>query len=393
MSPSHPDTSVLPEPPQDLQALSRKLVDVMARQMPVDGFLPFADFMDRALYEPGLGYYSAGLPKLGAEGDFITAPELGPLFAQCLGTQAATIGRELGQWDILEFGAGTGRMAFDLLASLDEDEAPRRYRIVEVSADLKQRQQERLSRLPGRLAQRVEWLDTPPTEPWTGVLLANEVLDALPVDLLAWRDGEWHECGVTMADAGLGWADRPAPVALANEMTRRVGSAALTEGFRSELCRRLPGWLDTATARLQRGVALLVDYGYPRAEYYRADRRQGTLVCHYRHRAHDDPLFWPGLQDITAFVDFTAVAEAADDCGLEVVGFTRQGHFLLGAGLPERLADMDTLPDRERLQRSQEVRALTLPGGMGDRFRVMALARNWEGALPAFEAANDLGRL
>jgi SAM-dependent MidA family methyltransferase len=358
--------------------------------------MSFCEFMEMALYEPGLGYYSAGLEQFGAGGDFVTAPEAGQLFARCLARQATQLGTALGgDWDILELGAGSGRLASDLLVALGEERAPARYRILDRSGALRQRQRERLANSPAWLLERVEWLDAPPGEPWQGLLLANEVIDALPVERFQVGDAGDEQLLVTAFDGKLAWSSRPAPEALMQRLAHiRVGLAApWPSGYRSELLSTLPAWLKAVTDTLQRGVALFIDYGHPRREYYHPERMDGTLKCHYRQRVHHDPLTWPGLQDITASVDFTALAEAGDDAGLECLGYTSQAMFLLGAGLMEESADIESLPQRERLARAREIRLLTLPGEMGEAFHCMALGRGIDIALDGFARQDLRGRL
>jgi SAM-dependent MidA family methyltransferase len=368
---------ILPEPPDDLKRHSDRLSARILEAVETRGYLSFEQYMEMALYEPGLGYYSAGLHKLGKSGDFVTAPEIGSLFAACLARQCAETGEELGAYDVLEVGAGTGRLAADLLGQVDPDRAPVRYRILERSADLQHVQQRRIRDEAPGWADRVEWLQGPPDEDWQGVLIANEVIDALSAECFEIRDGVVHQLCVANSGEGFGWSSRPAPAGLEaavrhlEEDTGRV----FAPGYRSEIRPRLAAWLDALTAKLARGLALFIDYGYPRSEYYLPERSAGTLMCHYRHRAHDDPFFMPGLQDITAWVDFTALAEAADACGLAVDGYTSQAMFLLGCGLDrvlsERLADAGD----GGLALNAEARQLTLPGMMGEKFQVMGLGR------------------
>jgi SAM-dependent MidA family methyltransferase len=393
----------LPEPPPELRTVSRSLLTRMRDVAEDKGRLSFAEFMEMALYEPGLGYYSAGLAKFGEGGDFVTAPELaGPdrvgLFAGCLARPAAALGERLGSdWSILELGAGTGRLAADLLRALERMDAPlpASYQILERSADLRARQGETLERLAPRLAGRVSWLDRPPESDWNGLLLANEVIDALAVERFRLTEDGPVQVGVIPGGDGLRWTDWPADEALAARIAtiRADLPEPLLAGYTSELCTTLPAWLDAVTASLTRGAALFIDYGYPRPLYYHPERREGTLVCHYRHRAHFDPLLWPGLQDISAFVDFTALAEAADAAGLEVAGYTPQNRFLIEAGLEPLAAGLADLPPRERQALGHELRELTLPGAMGEKFQVMALTRGVDGPLPGFGPEDWRGRL
>lgn len=354
------------------------------------GWIDFETFMDLALYAPGLGYYSAGAVKLGRAGDFVTAPELSDLFSRCVARQCAETLGEIPGGEILELGAGTGRMAAAALQELAElDALPARYAILEVSADLRARQQERLGRLPARLRDRVTWLDRWPAEPLSGVIVANEVLDALPCRRFVTAGGGVRELGVGIDGRSL--VEREAPVG--EPLARAWASLAselpsvLPEGYASEICLRVAPWVAGIGACLARGTVLLFDYGLPRPHYYHPERMRGTLRCHFRHRVHDDPLVNLGLQDITAWVDFTRVAEAAVACGLHVGGFATQSAFLLATGIEESLARAASPAERARL--ASEARQLLLPGEMGEAFKVMALTRGWETGLHGF-ALQDL---
>ena len=380
---------ILPEPPEELKSISRALVSELRDELGSTGFMPFSRYMERVLYEPGLGYYSAGSHKLGREGDFVTAPELGNLFARCLAAQVEEIGARLGRYDLLELGAGTGRMAADLLNTLPAKSGLQRYRILERSADLRAVQQGLIAARAPDWVGRVEWLDAPPVEPWRGLILANEVIDALAVERFRIGPDGIEQAGISNAanGGGFAWCYRPAPTALARAV-QGLGMA-LPPGYSSEVNLHLADWLASVTASLTEGLALFVDYGYPRAEYYLPERRDGTLVCHYRHHGHDDVFFWPGLQDITAFVDFTAVAEAGAACGLGLAGYCSQAMFLLGCGLDQLLACSSEHPDLDTFALTTQARHLTLPGMMGERFQVMALARGDPRELRGF-ALQDL---
>lgn len=379
--------TILPEPPDHLKQLSNALSGRIRAEIREQGMIPFSRFMELALYEPGLGYYSAGLHKLGAGGDFVTAPEIGELFAACLARQVREAASLLDGCDILEVGAGSGRLAATLLRELGSDDLPGRYRILETSADLRRVQREHIAAAAPDWHDRVEWLDAPPQKGWSGVLLANEVIDALAVERFRITASGVEQVCVAERDEGFGLAYRPAPP----ELARAVGHVTsqlyqgLGEGYRSEIQLALTPWLFEVTERLERGLALFIDYGYPRREYYLPQRREGTLMCHYRHRAHGDVFFWPGLQDITAWVDFTALAEAADACGLEVLGYASQAMFLLGCGLDQAMAEGTANNSGSDLALSAEARQLTLPGMMGERFQVMGLARGLR-----LERAGDL---
>lgn len=347
------------------------------------GSIGFERYMQLALYAPGLGYYSAGATKFGSAGDFSTAPEFAPLFAACIARQCGELlARSRGV--ILELGAGSGALAAALLERLDP--APDAYLILETSADLRQRQQQRLA----AYGERVRWLDTLPAAPIRGVIFANEVLDALPVQRVCVRGAALEELVVSRRDAGFAWDTRPAEAPLADcARTRLAGLPPLPDGYRTEINTGLHAWLAALSAILERGALLCIDYGYTRREYYHPDRGDGTLICHYRHRAHADPFLYPGLQDISCSVDFTALAEAAVAAGLEVGGFTPQAQFLLGCGLLQ-LAAAEASPDRDA---AAQIRRLTLPGEMGEHFKAMILLRGVGGPLPAFALADQRRRL
>lgn len=376
------------------EALRRRISDVIAA---AGGAIPFRRYMTMALYEPGLGYYSAGAAKLGAAGDFVTAPEISALFGACLARQVAQILGSLGGGGVLEFGAGSGRLARDILLELERLGAPpAAYLILEVSADLRERQRRLLAGLPAALAGRVRWLDALPDD-FTGVVIANEVLDAMPVALLR-KEGThaWSELQVGVAASGFCWkamslAADSAPAAYLQAVEHEHG--ALPAGYTTEVCTELGPWFEALAAAVARGAALIVDYGYARSEYYHPDRATGTLLCHYRQRAHADPLVYPGLQDITASVDFTAAAEAAQDAGFAVAGYATQAQFLLSLGLLDLVGERAAADRRREIELAQQVRRLTLPAEMGERFKVLALLRGLEADLEGFRAGDLLHRL
>jgi SAM-dependent MidA family methyltransferase len=378
--------SILPDPPSELKPLSNALVARLEEEIRAAGCVPFSRFMERALYEPGLGYYSAGLHKLGASGDFVTAPELGRVFSACLARQVGEVAERLGAYRVLEVGAGSGRLAVGLLQALPPDLLPERYLVLETSADLRKVQRELIARQAPGLIDRVTWLDHPPLEPWRGVLIANEVLDALPAERFRIGEAAVEQLCVTVSEGSFAWTMRPAPEELesAVRQVERGLEQPFAPGFRSEIRPRLPAWIDAVCSSLDCGLALFIDYGYPRREYYQPERWDGTLMCHYRHRAHDDPFFWPGLQDITAWVDFTALAEAADAVRLEVLGYASQAMFLLGCGMDRILGDHWQGNPAADLPLTDEARQLTLPGMMGERFQVMGLGRGLESTLCGF---------
>ncbi len=391
MSPRTKSRDSLPEPTDELKQLSNELRDVIVREIRAQGPIPFSRYMEMALYQPGLGYYSAGLHKLGEKGDFITSPELGSLFAACLARQIEEVAAQLGEFDILEIGAGSGRLAADILQLIDESLQPRRYLILERSADLRKVQREHIKTTAPEWLDRVEWLDRPPEESWQGVLLANEVIDALAVERFRATESGAEQICVLESGDHFGWSSRPAPAELATAFNNL--GMEFQNNYQSELNLLLPDWLATVTRSMSRGLALFIDYGYPRSEYYLPERYDGTLICHYRHRAHDDVFFWPGLQDITAFVDFTALAEAADRSGLQVEGYTSQVMFLLGCGLEQALAGQLALSEDEGLSLSAQARQLTMPGMMGERFQVMGLGRELGFSPTGFKLMDHCHRL
>jgi len=358
---------------------------IRERLVAAGGWLSFEQFMEWALYAPGLGYYSAGSVKIGAGGDFVTAPEVSDLFSRCVARQCADVLAETGG-DILELGAGTGRMAATILESLAAlGILPERYAILEVSADLADRQRTRLQQLPAELRERVIWLDRLPETPVRGVLLANEVLDALPFKRFTVRGDSVHELGVGLEGDSFVWRERP--MDLRGEPPELP--FALPQGYTSEICLRVEPWITSVSQCLERGMLLLFDYGLPRAHYYHPQRGDGTLRCYFKQRAHDDPFTNIAVQDITAWVDFTRVAEAALNCDLEVAGFATQAAFLLGTGIEALIAAPNDVADRARL--ASEARRLLLPGEMGESFKAMALCRNLQQPLRGF-AHQDLRR-
>jgi SAM-dependent MidA family methyltransferase len=366
-------------------ALAERIVEAIGREQ---GWIPFDRFMRMALYEPGLGYYSSDARKFGPGGDFVTAPEMTSLFGRALARQVAQVLRRAGG-DILELGPGTGRLAVDLLRELERLGAlPRTYSMLELSAGLRGRQRLRLASEMPHMADRVRWLDRLP-EAFTGVIVANEVLDAVPVHLVAWTGGGVRERGVTWSGERFAWEDRP----IASPLLRQAASEIdVNPPYVSEIGLEARALVATLGHRLQRGVVLLVDYGFGRAEYYHPQRSRGTLMCHHRHRSHDEPLVLPGLQDITAHVDFTAVAEAGVDAGLSLLGYTCQGRFLIDCGLLDLVAEVSPQDAGRYLPLASQVNRLTSPAEMGELFKVMALGRRFDEPLCGF-ASGGLSRL
>jgi SAM-dependent MidA family methyltransferase len=377
--------SSLPTPDPDALAHSARLADLIRNEIAAhDGAIPFSRFMELALYAPGLGYYSAGARKFGEAGDFVTAPEIGPIFAACVAESVAPVLQQLGPSALfLELGGGSGAFAEVALKRLLElDALPDRYLILEPSADLRQRQRERLQRnLPPPLFQLLDWPDGPVPGEWTGVLFANEVIDALPTPRFAIQDGEVFEEHVVVEGDRFARALRPADAFLSNAVrhVERGLERTFDDGYRSEVLPQLPYWIQAVSGGMRRGAMLFVDYGHPRREFYLPARRDGTLRAYYRHRMHEEPLLWPGLQDLTASVDFTALAEAGVAAGFDFAGYCSQASFLLGNGMAGVLERIERMRDPvEQQRRRSEVKKLTLPSEMGERFQVMGFAKDVE---------------
>jgi SAM-dependent MidA family methyltransferase len=378
------DGARLPTLSPDEQAHADAVRSALERKIAAaGGWISFFDFMQFALYAPGLGYYSAGAEKFGARGDFLTAPELHPIFARCLARQVAQVFELTGGREIVEFGAGSGRLAVDLALALAElGREPSRYSIVDVSADLRARQRELVHAVLGSRAGCFDWVDGVPAEPIRGAVIANELLDALPVERFRIVNGAVEQLGVRVAGDSLSIAARAAPPAFAAKVS---ALGVMGEGgYVSEFCPLLAGWIGSVAPLIARGALFVLDYGLPRAHYYHRERRQGTLLCHFRHRAHADPLTRIGLQDITAWVDFTALAEAGDAAALDVLGYSTQAHFLLGAGMHEEIERLAGQPARERDAATRAASRLLLPGEMGEAFKVMALGRGVSEPLVGF---------
>ena len=357
------------------------------------GWISFATYMAEALYAPALGYYSGGARKFGAGGDFITAPELTPLFGQAIATQIQQI-MELSAPHIIEAGAGTGLLAADLLLELELRGAlPESYAILEVSGELRERQFDTLATKVPHLAPRVRWLDSLP-EHFSGALLANEVLDVMPVHIVAWRADGIFERGVALGESGqFVWADRPVNGKVA-EAAEALARPLPSEGeYVSELNLAGRAWIAELAKRLDKGAMLLVDYGYPRAEYYLDSRSTGTLLCYFRHHAHGDPFLWPGLNDITAFVDFTAIAEAGFEAGLDVLGYTDQANLLFNCGVLACLARRAPETSPDYIRSAKAVQRLTGPHEMGELFKVIAMGRGIEQPLIGFLRGDRLHAL
>ena len=355
------------------------------------GWLSFERYMELALYAPGLGYYSAGAHKFGAGGDFTTAPEVSGLFGACIARQCAEVLGALGGGSILEIGAGSGQLAADVLSRLETlGQLPARYSILDVSADLRERQQRHLQRHLPHLLERVHWLEQPPAQPFDGVILANEVLDALPVARFRWYRDRVEELGVVIDAERLALSARPASALLAQDCGRLAQAAGgWDDGYVSEYCPRLTAWTRSVTAALRNGAVLWFDYGLPRAQYYLPERHEGTLLCHFRHQANSDPLLFPGLQDITAWVDYTHLAEASREAAFIVSGFTTQSHLLAGLGIDREMHAIAAGDANAFARLANQARQLMLPGEMGERFKAMAWQRGLNLPLSGF-AMQDL---
>jgi SAM-dependent MidA family methyltransferase len=367
---------------------STRLRDHIAAKIHASGgWLSFEHYMDLALYAPGLGYYSGGARKLGTGGDFTTAPEVSRLFGACVAVQCAEILSALeAEASILEIGAGSGRMAADILARLESlSRLPKRYLILEISADLRERQQQLLQKRLPHLLHRVQWLDGLPPAPFDGIILANEVLDALPVARFRWHTAGVEEMGVILEDGQFTSDMREASSAMTLSCRGLcAASGGWDDGYVSEYCPRLHAWIAGVTQALRRGAVLWFDYGLPRAQYYLAERHGGTLVCHFRHQLSEDPFANIGLQDITAWVDFTRVAEASSAANLEVAGFTTQAHFLAALGIDREMQLAAAGDDLSFARLANQARQLMMPGEMGERFKAMACVRDVELPLTGF---------
>lgn len=379
-----------PSPTSEEQARQNQLVSRVREEIVLaGGAIPFARFMELALYAPGLGYYTGGKHKFGEHGDFITAPELGPLFARCLARPCQYLLKQLTRGDLLEAGAGSGTLAADLLLELESLGAlPEHYCILEISAELRALQAETLRRKAAHLLDRVRWLDALPAE-FRGVVVANELLDAMPATRFKVTENGVNESHVAWHDDRFEWREQPAPA----PVRARIEALGLPAGYTSEINLRAEAWVRSVADILQQGVLLLIDYGFPRAEFYHPQRAQGTLMCHYRHQAHGDPLQLVGLQDITTHVDFSAVAAAGTAAGLALLGYTSQAAFLIGSGLETWVAESDPENIRAHLALTQQIKKLTMPHEMGELYKVIALGREISEPLPGFALQDRRGRL
>lgn len=370
----------MPVPDSAALDASRALVAYIKTEIAAHGgWLPFADFMRLALYLPGLGYYTGGAQKFGAAGDFVTAPSLGPLFAQTLARQVAQL-VERSAPAILEFGAGGGELAGDLLAELTRLDCPiEGYAILEPGPELRERQRTTIARLTPDSLDKVVWLDRLP-ERFRGVMIANEVLDAMPVNVLAWRAEGIFDRGVALEEANLAWAERPA----SGELLVAARALPIAPPYASEIALAARGWMASIAKCLEHGALLAIDYGFPAREYYHPQRSTGTLMCHYRHFAHTDPFLYPGLQDITAHVDFSALAASSRAAGLDVLGYASQSNFLINCGITGVLERTDAADAKRYAPLAASAHKLLSPAEMGELFKVVCFGRGIRPGLLGF---------
>jgi SAM-dependent MidA family methyltransferase len=370
----------LPEPAPDARAHSERVAEHIREEIAASGgWIGFARYMELALYAPGLGYYSAGSKKLGRDGDFVTAPEISPLYGQTLAHQVRQV-LDAGFDEVLEVGAGSGALAATLLEELERSgKVPRSYLILELSADLRERSRDMLAAKVPHLLERVAWLNRLPPS-FSGVVIGNEVLDAMPAHVVRVQGGKIEEGGVGVKGGRLNWSWRIA----AGESFDAARALNLPEGFRTEIPLAACGFMRSLADVLEKGVALFVDYGFPAREYYHPQRKEGTLMCHYRHHAHADPFFLPGLQDITSHVDFSAIARAAREGGLELAGYTSQAQFLVNCGITEVMARTPAEDTGKFLPLANQANRLMSPAEMGELFKVIALGKGYAAPLIGF---------
>jgi SAM-dependent MidA family methyltransferase len=391
-------THTLPSLTADEQAHSEQLQTVIREELARNqNWMSFDRYMELALYAPGLGYYSAGAHKFGVGGDFITAPEISPLFSRCIANQCAQVLASLSDGSVMELGAGSGVMAAEILLQLETvNRLPVHYYILEISADLQQRQQQLLGKIIPHLLHRVQWLSTLPKN-FSGMAIANEVLDALPVKRFGAVTGAIKELGVSTGDSGFRWQSRALDKATRSAVEHIIADTghAFIDGYGSEINVLLAGWVQSLSESMQRGVMLFVDYGLPRKQYYSEERTHGTLNCFFKHHQHDNPFINVGIQDITAWVDFSALAEAGVSAGLELCGFVTQANFLIGAGIESLLHEAmnhGDITDAQRWKLSQQVQQLMLPDAMGESFKAMAFHKDCDMELDGFDV-RDLRHL
>lgn len=386
--------NTLPEPFNEAKHHSNRLIETI-RQLIVanKSKITFAEFMQQALYAPGLGYYTSGTRKFGADGDFVTAPEISPLFSYCIAEQCREVLKKLSSPYILEFGAGTGKMALNILQHLKRcDQLPEKYSILEVSADLQQRQQELFQQQAPDLLDRVQWLTALPEQAFSGVILANEVIDAMPVHIIEFNQNNIEECYVGWDEQFI-WKRAPICDLSVTQQAKNLQPFINTDAnaYHTEVRPIVKPWLSSLNEILTEGLVLLIDYGFPQKEFYHPDRSQGTLMCHYQHRAHANPFLWPGLQDITTHVDFSHLAQEASQLGFHIAGYTTQAFFLMACGLLDFVTKINGT--EQQWQANQQIKQLTLPSEMGELFKVLALTKNLNINLRGFSMRDMRERL
>jgi SAM-dependent MidA family methyltransferase len=386
---THPAS--LPQPDEPSATHSARVAEHMREKIVVaGGSISFAEFMYEALYAPGLGYYSAGATKFGGAGDFVTAPEVSSIFGRVLARQCAEVLGGVDNGAVLEAGAGSGKLALDMLTALEElDALPSTYHILEISADLADRQKRLLQDKLPHLLGRIHWLSELPGN-FDGVIVANEVADALPVERFVKRNARVAQLRVSVGRGGFEWSEAPAPDQLSEAVAGIEADLkrSLVDGYVSEVSLAAPKWVADLARSLRHGAMLLFDYGVSRREYYAPDRSDGWLRCHFRHHAHNNPLIYPGIQDLTAWVDFSSLADSAVQNGLEILGFQTQSQFLMGGGLTIEMAGFSELPLADQLALSGQIKTLTLPGEMGENFKCIALGRGAISVPSAFQFAD-----
>ncbi len=398
-------SDTFPQPSAEAIAHSNKVKErIIAAIESAGGKISFEAYMNLALYAPGLGYYSAGLKKFGRLGDFITAPEISPLFSQCLAIQCRHIMQQSGLSTLLEVGAGSGIMAIDIMQELErQDSLPEQYLILELSADLRDRQQKAIKDKIPHLASRFHWLDQLPARPFNGIVIANELLDALPVHLLRLSGTQSFERFVALdKEQEFIWQDQSIEEPRLNTIADEVRDIHLSmqtlndkpgQDYITEVNLLAMDWISSIADIMEQGAVLLVDYGYTAREYYHPQRFMGTLMCHYQHHRHDDPFYLPGMQDITAHINFSHIARSAEATGLTLCGFTTQAHFLMAGGLVELTRDLDPEDVVHFTETARQIKMLTLPEEMGELFKVILLAKGKPLSLPAFQFQDFSQRL
>lgn len=378
----------LPVPDEHALAHSQQVTELIGEEISRQGGqIPFREFMQLALYAPGLGYYVAGSRKLGAAGDFVTAPEIAPIFSHALAQAIIPALQSLPVANILEVGAGRGVMAAEILKHLSQtDQLPEHYYILELSGELRQRQAQAIEQRIPECVSRVVWLDELPND-LSAVVLGNELLDAMPVSMVSKHKDTWHEKYVSWQDGRFVWQQGEVSDARLKERMQAIEDKygePFADGYTTEINLLAEDWLQALGQSLAQGLVLLIDYGFPCHEFYHPQRSMGTLMCHYRHHAHADPFLYPGLQDITAHVDFTAMAEAAYQSGFSIEGYTNQGNFLMGSGLTELYQNEPAEELQAQMIMANQIKKLTLPHEMGELFKVIGLSKQLDVSLPGF---------